>query len=165
VDTRPSSRLLHAAVDCICPWAAASARPRRCSCMPARHACSPARLLHQSRLRLPSPWFPASCTCPHFANSKISNWRPARQPRRCLRAVHALHPSILHIPLIPCHRDRSQAIWLRRLPTRQLCPQRPGADLYASQTRLFTLNRAENTLSSDAPRVGPATAPPAARCL
>jgi hypothetical protein len=119
---------LRAAVDCIGPWAAASARPRPCSCMPARHACTLARLhayyinpvlgsLHLG--------FPASCTCPHFANSKNSNWRPAREPRLGLHAGHALHPSMLDIPLLPCHRDRSRALWLRRLPARQLCPLTP----------------------------------------
>jgi hypothetical protein len=117
---------LHAAVDCIGPWAAASARPRPCSCMPDTLA----RLLAYAYYINPvlgslHLGFPASCTCPHFANSKDPNWWPAREPRLGLDAVHALHPSILHVPLLPCHRDRSGALCLTRLPARQLCPLTP----------------------------------------
>jgi hypothetical protein len=97
---------------------------------------SSAMLVHARPTRLPTYYinpvlgslhlgFPASCTCPHFANSKNSNWRPAREPRLSLHAGHALHPSMLDIPLLPCHRDRSGARWLTRLPARQLCPLTP----------------------------------------
>jgi hypothetical protein len=93
----------------------------------ARHACTLARLrlLHQSRLRLPSPWFPSLLHMPTLCQFQNPNWRPAREPRLGLDAVHALHPSILHVPLLPCHRDRSGALCLTRLPARQLCPLTP----------------------------------------
>jgi hypothetical protein len=84
VPTRPSPRL-HAAVGCIGPWAAASARPRPCSCMPAR------RLLHQSRLRLPSPWFPSLLHMPALCQFQKPQWaactRASTRSPRCTRAA------------------------------------------------------------------------------
>lgn len=68
--------------------------------------------------------FPASCKCTllQIPKSQLAAYtRPSLDSVPTL-SVHALHPSIYHFALPRCRRDRSQPIWLRRTPTRQLSP-------------------------------------------